>query len=56
MPAPKTAKASEFVAMSNIYELQRWLYANAIDAMNGLRAAGVAQLPVLTCAGRSNTD
>ena len=34
--------------METAVELQRWLYAGAISALNGLQAAGIAGLPALT--------
>ena len=36
--------------MGSTFELQRWLYAGAIDALHGLRMAGLGGLPVLVTA------
>jgi nickel/cobalt exporter len=33
--------------MRTIFELQRWLYAGAVDALNALRTVGLAGLPAL---------
>ncbi|MCK1414846.1 hypothetical protein IVB55_18070 [Bradyrhizobium sp. CW4] len=31
----------------SIFELQRWLYSGAVEALNGLRDAGIAGVPAL---------
>lgn len=36
--------------MGSIFELQRWLYAGALDALNTLRTAGLSSLPALIAA------
>lgn len=33
--------------MGTIFELQRWLYSGAIDALNALRTAGLGGVPAL---------
>ena len=33
--------------MGTIFELQRWLYTGALEALNAMRTAGVAGLPAL---------
>jgi nickel/cobalt exporter len=36
--------------METIFDLQHWLYAGAINALNGLRTAGISGLPTLVAA------
>lgn len=36
--------------MDAVFNLQRWLYASAVDALNGLQTAGLSGLPILIAA------